>query len=969
MRINFLFFLLIITSFLSAQEKDPLATEDVQNQNFWVDNIYNSFTLSEKVGQLFMVNAPFTTDQKKIDALKKLIEENKIGGVIFFKGEPTTQVKLTNEFQSLSKVPLMIGIDAEWGLAMRLDSTYAYPWNMTLGAVKNNDLIEKVGYQIGTHAKRMGIHINFAPDIDINNNPKNPIIGNRSFGEDRENVAEKGIAFTKGMQSAGVLACGKHFPGHGDTDTDSHKSLPTIPFSYNRLDSLEFYPFKRLIEKDLASVMIAHLSVPELESRTGYPSSLSKNIVTDILKDKLNFKGLIFTDALNMKGASNFTTPGDIDLQAFLAGNDVLLFSEDVPTAVNKIIGAYYSGKITEERLEHSVKKILKAKYKVGLNKYQPVDTHNLYKDLKTLKDDLLNEEVYENAITVVKNDQDLLPIKDLEDKKIAYVKFGDDDGSNFLTMLKNYAEVDEVSGSTLDTLLMKLAPYNLVIIGHHKSNASPWKDYSFTDQELVWLYEIARNKNVILDVFASAYCLLDLQTIQNFETIIVSYQNSKVSQEKSAQIIFGAIDAKGALPVTANSELPVNTGLITKSISRLSYGLPESVGLNSELLNKIDSVARLTIDKIMAPGMQILVARKGKIVYNKSFGRYRYFSGKTVTNSDIYDLASLTKILATLPTIMKMEEEGKVGLQTTLGVMIPELADSNKKYITLLQMLTHYARLKPWIPFYLSTLDSLGNPDVKYYRKTPEGIYNVQVDDNMYIRNDYKDSIFQQLKDSELLSRLRYRYSDLPYFFMKQFIENTYQKTLDVITQEQLYKSLGANNTTFKPLEKFGKHSIAPSEVDTYFRHQTVQGYVHDMAASMQGGVGGHAGLFSNANDVAKIMQMYLQKGYYGGKRYFNEATIDKFNTCYFCDKNNRRGVGFDKPQLGESGPTCGCVSMTSFGHSGFTGTYTWADPESEIVYVFLSNRTYPTMRNNKLINEGIRTDIQQLIYDSIFY
>lgn len=967
MRIKFLLFILLTTFILRAQERDPLLTNDALYQKHWVDSTYNKFTLNEKIGQLFMVNAPFNVNQEKIDALKKLIEENTIGGIIFFKGDPTQQVNLTNEFQSLSKVPLMIGIDAEWGLAMRLDSTYAYPWNMTLGAVKNNDLIEKIGYQIGTHAKRMGIHINFAPDIDINNNPKNPIIGNRSFGEDRMNVAEKGLAFTKGMQSAGVLACGKHFPGHGDTDTDSHKSLPTIPFSYRRLDSLEFYPFKRLIEKDLASVMIAHLNVPALESRDGYPSSISKSIVTGVLKEKLNFNGLIFTDALNMKGASNFTAPGDIDLEAFLAGNDVLLFSEDVPTAIKKIVGAYYSGQVTEERLEHSVKKILKAKYKVGLNKYKPISTDNLYEDLNTLTDSLLHEEVIENAITVVKNDLNLAPIKNLDNKKIAYVKFGDDDGSHFLSMLKKYTKVTEVEGSTLDTLLMRLEPYNLVIIGHHKSNASPWKDYSFTDQERVWLYEIARKKNIILDVFAKPYCLLDLKTIKNFETIIVSYQNSKISQEKSAQIIFGAIEAKGKLPVTANVEIPVNTGFSIMPISRLSYGLPESVGVDSKLLNKIDSVAQLTIDKIMAPGMQILVARKGKVIYNKSFGRYRYFSGKTVTNENIYDLASLTKILATLPTIMKMEENGQVGFETTLGEMIPDLADSNKKNVTLLKMLTHYARLKPWIPFYIGTLDTLGNPAAEYYRKSPEGIYDVQVDENLYIRNDYKDSIFMKLKESELLRRLRYRYSDLPYFFMKQFIEETYDKPLDVITQEQLYKSLGASNTTFKPLEKFGKHSIAPSEVDTYFRHVTVQGYVHDMAASMQGGVGGHAGLFSNANDVAKIMQMYMQKGYYGGKRYFNQTTIDKFNTCYFCSKNNRRGVGFDKPQLGDVGPTCGCVSMTSFGHSGFTGTYTWADPEQEIVYVFLSNRTYPTMRNNKLINKSIRTDIQQLIYDAI--
>src|SRR5690606_27140608 len=264
-------------------------------------------------------------------------------------------------------------------------------------------------------------------------------------------------------------------------------------------------------------------------------------------------------------------------------------------------------------------------------NNYKPIYTDNLYKDLNTLQDELLNEEVVENSITVVKNDLDLVPIRNLDIKEIAYVKLGDDNGSDFLKMLKKYTRVNEISGSTLDTLLMNLEPYNLVIVGFHKSNANPWKDHSFTDKELVWLYELARKKNIILDVFAKPYSLLNIQTIKNIETIVVSYQNSKVAQEKSAQVIFGALEAKGILPVTANTEIPVNTGILTPAISRLSYGIPESVGLDSELLNKIDSVAKLTIDKIMAPGMQILVARKGKVVYNKNFGRFRYFSGKRI--------------------------------------------------------------------------------------------------------------------------------------------------------------------------------------------------------------------------------------------------------------------------------------------------------------------------------------------------
>src|SRR5690606_38372275 len=368
-------------------------------------------------------------------------------------GGPIRQARWTNNFQAVAKIPLLIGMDAEWGLSMRLDSTYAFPWNMTLGAIRDSSIVEKVGRQIGLHAKRMGVHINFAPDIDININPKNPIIGNRSSGEDRENVAQKGIAFTKGMESAGVLSSGKHIPGHGDTAVDSHKELPVLDFSLQRLDRTELYPFKKLINNGLSSVMVAHLSVPALEPREGYPSSLSKNIITGLLRDQLHFKGLVFTDALNMKGVSNFAEPGEVELDAFLAGNDILLMPIDVDKAKAKLLEAYNNGIISEDRLASSVKKILMAKYKVGLDHYKPVDLKNLYQDLNSMDNDLIYEEAIENAITVVKNDFSLLPIKKLENKKIAYVKFGDADGSPFLEELNKYAKVDQINGKDIATL------------------------------------------------------------------------------------------------------------------------------------------------------------------------------------------------------------------------------------------------------------------------------------------------------------------------------------------------------------------------------------------------------------------------------------------------------------------------------------------------------------------------------------
>lgn len=954
---------------ISMWAQSPLVSNDSLAQKQWVDSIYNAMTLKQKVGQLFMVQA--FSDEKKLQKSKllELIKNQHIGGLIYSNGGPVRQAKLDNEFQAASKIPLLVGMDAEWGLSMRLDSTYAFPWNMTLGAIKDLDLIKKTGQYIGEHCKRIGVHFNFAPVVDINTNPQNPIIGNRSFGEDKNNVTEKALAFMQGMQSAGVLANAKHFPGHGDTDQDSHKTLPTISFDKKRIETIELFPYKKLISNGLSSVMVAHLNVPSLEPRANFPSSLSKPIVSDLLKTKLKFEGLIFTDALDMKGVSNFSKPGAIDVQAFLAGNDVLLMSENVEVGMEEIMLSYYSGRISEARLAHSVKKILNAKYKVGLNNYNPIKTKNLVADLNRSKDDLLYAQLMQNAITVVKNYKSTLPIKDLELKNIAYVSMGDRSGKPFLNTLKKYAKITEVKSDNLDQLIQKLKHFNLVIVGFHKSNSSPWKSYKFTNKELVWLQEIARTNEVILNIFSKPYTLDALKSYSNFEGVVVGYQNSATAQKLSAQILFGALSAQGQLPVSiSNSMYKVGHGLQTSKIDRLSFGLPESVGMSSAKLSKLDSVANFAIDDKMTPGIQLLVARKGKVIYDKNFGYHTYSKQRKVRAEDLYDLASLTKILVTLPLLMELVEHGSVDLDDRLGDILPQYKKTNKSQITLKEMLSHYARLQPWIPFYQSTLDSVTNkPISRFFRTKKSKKYPIEISENSFLRTDFTDTIHQNIIDSELLDEKKYRYSDLPYYILKDYLESFYDVSLDALIQQRFYKTIGANYSTYNPLEKFDKTQVIPTEKDTYFRFDTVHGHVHDMGAAMQNGVGGHAGLFSNANDVAKLMQMYLQYGHYGGKQFLTPKTIDAFNTCYFCEEDNRRGIGFDKPQLDEEGPTCGCISMTSFGHSGFTGTYAWADPEEEIIYVFLSNRTFPDSKNNRLLKENIRTEIQRLIYEAI--
>lgn len=965
-----IFILLVLNCvFLKAQNNEPLITNDSIAQTKWVDTLMSNMTIDDKIGQLFMVQAYSNKDEKHSNFIERLIEKHHIGGLIFMQGTPEKQAQLNNKYQSISKIPLLIGFDGEWGLDMRLKNTYRFPWNMTLGAIRNNKLIEDFGTQVGKHCKRLGIHINFAPVVDINTNPLNPIIGNRSFGENRENVTNKALSFIKGMQGQHVLANAKHFPGHGDTATDSHKTLPVLDFNFERLDSIELYPYKKLAKSNLASVMVAHLNVKALEPSDEMPTSLSYKVVTGLLKEQLNFKGLILTDALNMKGAANYATPGDVDLAALLAGNDILLIPEDVPAAVVKIKNALNEKIISEERLDHSVRKILKAKYWAGLNEFKLIETEHLTEDINSISDELLHRKLVENSISLLKNRSLVFPVQNLDKKKIAYVKLGDAENNDFVNMLKNYTNIDVVSDKNLDKLIQKLRPYNLVIIGYHKSNKNPWKDYRFKDKELVWLQEIARVKKVILNVFTSPYSLLQLKTFENIEGLLLSYQNSKLAQEISAQMIFGAMETKGKLPVSIKKVFSEGHGLMSTSLKRLAYSIPEDVGLSSEKLKRIDSLATYAINEKMAPGMQILVARKGKIVYRKNYGYHTGEEKLKVRNTDVYDLASITKILASLPLIMELEEKGTLNLNSTLGNLIPKLKNTNKDTLTVKEVLSHYGRLKAWIPFYLHTLDSITQePSIEFYSNKKSKKFNIKVADKLYLKSGYKSVMLDSIISADQRKRVGYKYSDLPYYIFKNYLEGFYNDDLNKLTQKHFYKSLGANKTSYLPLSKFLKSSIIPTEKDDYYRNQLVQGYVHDMGAAMQGGIGGHAGLFSNSNDVAKIMQMYLQKGYYGGKRYFQPETIEKFNHRYYANDSVRKGVGFDKPQIRKiEQATCDCVSDRSFGHSGFTGTYTWADPETDIVYVFLSNRVYPTMDNKGLIRKNIRTDIQRFIQEAI--
>lgn len=969
-------FLLSMAALLFASFKqtpdNPLPFYALTNTH-WADSVFQTLSPDERIAQLFMVAAYSNKDKKHVDEIKDLVTNYHIGGLIFFQGGPVREAILTNEYQSLSKVPLMISIDGEWGLAMRLDSTTQFPRQMSLGAIQNDTLIYQMGAEIARQCKRLGIHVNLAPVVDINSNPLNPVISNRSFGENKYQVARKALMYMKGMQDNGVMANAKHFPGHGDTESDSHKTLPLITHSKEQLDSLDLYPFKQLMDKGLGSLMVAHLFIPSLDTTKNTASTLSKTIVTGLLKDDLKFKGLIFTDALNMKGVSKFYPPGVVNVKALLAGNDVLLFAEDVPTAITEIKKAIARGDITQEEIDKRCKKIILAKQWCGLNHYSPVELKNLTADLNTPNADLINRKLIESSLTLLQNKNNLVPLQKLDTLKIASLSLGYKTQNQFQEMLGYYSPVKHfgldrtAKQSECDSVVKWLKAYNLVIIHINNTNNSPAKNFGFTDQSLKVLQEVMRQNKTIVNVSANPYILARIDSLQNADAVILSFEDNDLTESLSAQLIFGAIGAKGKLPVTASANFKFGAGIETNSLGRFKYTIPEDLGLLSSDFDKIDTIALYGIKEKAYPGCEILVAKDGKVIYQKSFGYHTYENKRAVINTDIYDLASVTKIVASTPSLMKMVEEKKIKLDDHLCFHLPELEGSNKENIVIREMMAHQAGLRDWIPFWLHTVKK-GQYKPGIYSKIQTDSFPLRVAEKMFIRKNYTDTIYMEIARSEVKDAGKYKYSDLGYYYLKKIIEQKTAMPLNEYVSKTFYTPLGLPTMGYHPRDHFELSRVPPTEYDVKFRKQLVHGDVHDQGAAMMGGVGGHAGLFSDANDLAVVMQMYLQKGEYAGVRYLDTAVVSEFTRCQFC-ADNRRAVGFDKPETNSAkeSPVCDCVSYLSYGHTGFTGTITWVDPAKNMVYVFLSNRIYPDADVNKLVKLGIRSKIQQEIYKAI--
>ncbi len=929
-------------------------------------------TIDEKIGQLFWINVNSNDGRGEIDRAKRLIKDYDVGGIIWFRNtkkstSPTRQVAYTNELQKAAKSPLIVSIDGEWGPNMRLDSTVKYPRQLALGAISDNRMIYDFGLEIGKQMKQLGIHFNFAPVVDVNNNPNNPVINDRSFGADKYNVANKGVAYMNGMHDAGILCTAKHFPGHGDTDTDSHYDLPVINHDRYRLYDIELYPFRELIQARLSGVMVAHLNVPALDNATNRPTTLSPKVVTDLLQNEMGFDGLIMTDAMNMQALTKYYPSGRAEVEALKAGNDILLYSKDVPTGINAIKAALNTGEITEDRINTSVRKILSAKRWLGiLDDVPEIPTSGVTEFLNRREAVQLNKSLREKSITLVNNLDLQIPYKDLSSFSIATVSIDDGKIIPFQNALSPYAKMDHytISSSASDSeyqnLLTKLSSYNQVIVGLVNQSRFASRSFGITQAQRTFLTQLEGQSKLVLNVFGNPY---SLQYFENYRNLICAYDDHPATQKAAAEALFGVIGYQGSLPVGVN-QIPIGSGFFTQGGHRLIYDSPEVFGISSDRFYRIDSIANAAIRSRATPGCVILIAKDNHVVYQKAFGYHTYNKQIRTKTSDLFDLASITKIAGSMPMIMKEYEQGTLNIYQPVSDLLPELRSTNKASMQVGEILNHTSGLKSWIPFYKTTVDKNSKPLPGVYRTTPATGY-LQVAKNLYIKESYeKDSMFLKIHQADNNTRGRYVYSDLGFYFFKDYFETKYQKPYDEYLNEHFISRVGFPSLLYNPLDRFPSSAIIPSEKDDYFRNQEIRGYVHDMGAAMQGGVGGHAGLFGTANDIAIYMQLLLNKGSYGDVQYFQPSTIDTFTRKF--NNNSRKALGFDKPELNpnRSGPTSSFASADSFGHTGFTGTFAWADPQNNLIVIFLSNRTYPTMNNRKLLTQNVRPKIQEEAY-----
>jgi beta-glucosidase-like glycosyl hydrolase/CubicO group peptidase (beta-lactamase class C family) len=945
----------------------------------WVDSVFRKLSADEKIAQLMVVrgSAIDPTTRKPVLFFKETeeaIRKFNVGGICMFQGGPRSQASFINHMQDIAKTPLLICIDAENGVGMRMDSVMGLPRQMMLGAMQDPKIMYHYGRLVGEQCKRIGIQVNYAPVVDVNNNPANPVINDRSFGENKNIVAEYGIQYMKGMQDVGIMACAKHFPGHGDVAVDSHYDLPVINKDRDELSALELYPFKRLFEAGVGSVMIAHLYIPSIDKTANRATSLSYNNVTKLLRKEMNYKGISFTDALEMQGVTKFFPAGDASAESLIAGNDMLCLPGDIPNSIAKVKASIKKKSLKWKDIDDRVKKVLRAKYDYGLANLQPINLNNITEDLNKGIESM-RRTVAENALTLLRNnDRAIFPLMPRQFERVAYVGIGLKRDNAFAARMRNdygahvyYYDYSLNENQAKAALEFIKGRYDIVITGLHNYNRYPANNHGISPGAMFLLEQLQQHNRSITFAFGNPYII---SKMCGAKVLIACYEDDAITQETAVDLLQGKIQPKGKLPVTVCPELKFGTGITTVSI--LPEIDPSMAGFNEEKLNVIDSIVKDGIAKEAYPGAVVFIAKDGRIVYERAFGKMAHGNPAPMTTRTIFDLASVTKICATTVAVMKLYDEGKLNLDKPLGEFLSWVKGSNKEHLTVKDILLHQAGLKSFIPFFRETIDTLkgGNASPSYYTLAPTTDFNIRVAENLYLRKDWIDTMYKRILQSELGPPGKYIYSDNDFIFLGKIVESLSGMTLDQYVKKTFYEPLGMNTTGFKPRDRFPVEQIAPTEQEPYFRKQLIQGDVHDPGAAMFGGVAGHAGLFSNARDLAILTQLLLNDGMINGKRFFKPETVRYFTA--YNSVISRRGLGFDKPEkdnyLRPEPYPSPSASPDTYGHTGFTGTCWWVDPKYNLVFIFLSNRVNSSGANfNKLGQMNIRGKVHEAIYQAL--
>lgn len=740
-----------------------------------------------------------------------------------------------------------------------------------------------------------------------------------------------------------------------------------------QLDSLELYPFKKMFAAGVGSVMIAHLYIPAIDSTPNTATSLSKKNVTGLLRDELHFNGLTFTDALGMKGVAKFFPNGQIAAQSLIAGNDMLCLPEDIPTCIEKIKAAIDSNQLSWNDINAKCKKVLAYKYMLGLGNLQPVDTNNLTNDLnKGIAQ--MNKLVAENAITVLNNsDKEFFPLTD-ENKKIAFVGIGIDSANAFASRLKNDLKADafyfnyKEDARRIATLVELIkGHYDAVVIGLHDYRRYPANNFGISEYALDLIRQIQQNNKTIVFDFGNPYAIKNFCEAKN---LVACYEDDSITQNVAADILEGKIIAQGTLSVTVCDNYKYGSGFKSKRV--MPVATPDMEGINSLQMNsEIDSIANLGITGKAYPGCVVLIARHGKIIFEKAYGTYNYDTPEPVNLNSIYDMASVTKICGTTLGVMKLYDEGKLSLDKTLGTYLPWVRKSDKANLNIEKILLHQARLVADVVFYKKTVDPLtGKPLPEYFQPDSSAKFSVRVAQNLYLKTGYDKIMNQSIVDSKLLPKEEYVYSDNDFILMADVVKAISGLRIDKYADENFYKPMGLKSIGFNPRNRFDTNLVAPTEMDNYFRFQHLRADVHDEGSAMFGGDAGHAGLFSNAEDIGALLQMFLDGGSFNGKQYIKPSTLNLFSA--YNSSISRRGIAFDKPQKDNYTTTDAhpypsrYASPLTFGHTGYTGTAIWVDPKYDLVYVFLSNRVNPT-RSDNLYKYNIRGAIEDAVYKAM--